>query len=143
MKNYLAGVMAGVALLLPAAAFADTTPNSQLIQLYTQLVALLQQELQLLQQGSAQATTLAPTSLTGAAPFTVLFTVTGLTGQEAIDFGDGAFTGSTGCTRVASGNCDLSKGAVHTYAFPGTYYARLERGKGPTFLATSTITVTK
>lgn len=142
MKKYLAGIAIGMA-LVPVAAFADTAPNAQLLQLYTQLVALLQQELQLLQQGSTQAATLAPASLSGAAPFTALFTVTGLTGQEAIDFGDGAFTGSTGCTRLPSGNCDLSKGAVHTYLFPGTYYARLERGKGPTFLATSTITVTK
>lgn len=142
MKKFMATTILGLLFLLPSSAWADTSAaNSALVQLYTQLVALLQQELKLLQT-SAQSVPLTPTAITGTAPFTVLFTLDRLTGKEAVVFGDGHSTGSAGCVRNTYGWCNLqAKELVHTYQFPGTYAAVLIRGDARTVVSTSTVTV--
>ncbi len=121
MKKTIAGVIAVVALAVPVAAFAD---NGQLIALYQQLIQILQKELGILQQGLL---TISPQS--GPAPFTATFTVNNPLGTEAIDFGDGHSTGSSGCVKNTQGFCDLSKPVQHTYTLPGTYKVSLYRGE--------------
>jgi hypothetical protein len=134
MKKIIVGVIAALALCVPVAAFAD---NGQLIAIYQQLIQLLQQELGILQNGSL---TISPTS--GSAPLTVTFTVTNSQGTEAIDFGDGHSTGSSGCKQNTPGFCDLSKSVSHTYQFPGAYKVTLYRGaNGAQIVTTQTVTV--
>ena len=133
MKKTLAGVVVAAALCVPVAAFAD---NGQLIALYQQLVAILQQELNILQ---AKALTVTPQ--TGPAPFTATFTLNNPLGNEAIDFGDGHSTGSSGCTTNAGGYCDLSEPVTHVYQFPGTYTVTLYRGANTSAKVVMTTTV--
>jgi hypothetical protein len=134
MKKIVAGI-AAAAVLVPAAAFAD---SGQLTALYQQLIQLLQQELSILQN---QMLTIAPAS--GPAPLTSMFTVNKPNGTESIDFGDGHATGSSGCPRNSQGYCDLSKPITHTYQFPGSYKVTLYRGADPgaTVVTTETVTV--
>jgi hypothetical protein len=121
MKKTIAGLVAAAAFCMPAAVFAD---DGQLISLYQQLIQLLQQEIQLLQQNIL---TISP--VLGKAPLTVTFTLNRALGTEAIDFGDGHSTGSSGCPTNAQGYCDLSKPITHVYQFPGTYKVTVYRGQ--------------
>lgn len=134
MKKTIAGVVLGLALCVPVAAFAD---NSQLIALYQQLVQILQMQLGILQ---SQVLTIDPNN--GNAPFTATFTLNNQTGTEAIDFGDGHSTGSSGCPTNAKGYCDLSKPVTHTYQFPGAYKVSVYRGPADTAVVIATQTVT-
>jgi hypothetical protein len=135
MKKTIAGFVAVAALATPVAVFAD---NGQLVALYQQLIQVLQQQINLLKQGTV---TVSPQS--GKAPLEVAFTVVDPIGSEAIDFGDGHSTGSDGCEKNAKGFCDLSKSVSHTYQLPGTYKVTLYRGTGKdaTIVGTQTVTV--
>lgn len=128
---------------VPVFVAADTSSAnmSQLVALYTQLVQILEQEITLLQNPAHASLSFSPTS--GAAPFIAIFTVNNTSGTEAIDFGDGHSTGSSGCTKNAQGWCDLSKPTVHTYQFPGTYTVTLydHVGSQAQIVSTSTVTV--
>jgi hypothetical protein len=134
MKKTIAGVVLGLALCVPVAVFAD---NSQLISLYQQLIQMLQVQLGVLQ---SKVLTITPNS--GTAPFTATFILNNQTGTEAIDFGDGHSTGSSGCVTNSKGYCDLSQPLTHTYQFPGTYKVSVYRGPADTAVVISTHTVT-
>lgn len=131
MRKKIAIGIAVVVLTVPVATFAD---NGQLIALYQQLVQILEQELGILQN---EALTIDPS--TGPAPLTSTFTIPHPTGTEAIDFGDGHSTGSSGCKTNAQGFCDLSQPVSHTYQFPGSYKVSLYRGTD--VVMTKTVTV--
>ncbi len=118
MKKHVAIFVTSALMLMPAFAAADTTQD-QLASIYTQLIGLLKQQIQLLQQ--SKHPTLSILSAKGSAPFTAVFTVADRTGTESIDFGDGVSTGTQGCTKNAFGWCDLSSSVSHTYRTPGTY----------------------
>ncbi len=136
---------AAVLLLTPVFAAADTNSANaaQLVPLYTQLVALLEQEIGLLQNPGHASLSIWPSS--GVAPLMVTFILNDSSGTEAIDFGDGHSTGSNGCLKNAQGWCDLSKPIGHTYEFPGTYTVTLYDHPSATSIntiSTSTITAT-
>jgi hypothetical protein len=120
-------IVLAVSILLFAApvwASADTgAADAQLIALYTELIALLQKELTILQNPSEPSLVVAPTS--GMVPLQVSYTITNTSGTEAIDFGDGHSSGSNGCAKNAQGYCDLSQPIAHLYQFPGTYTVTL------------------
>jgi hypothetical protein len=129
MKKTLISGIVGLALVLPVAAFADSR-SEQLQALYTQLVALLTQELALLK--GAQAPALNPALLvidqpSGKAPYSALISLPERDGTETVDFGDGHATGTQGCTVNAKGWCDLGQQVAHTYQYPGTYTVTLYR----------------
>ena len=127
-----------VVFAVPVFATADIGGSStQLISLYTQLIQLLQQELTWLQNNKLS---IAP--LSGSAPLTSVFTLNTQTGTEAIDFGDGHSTGSSGCVKNAGGYCDLSKPVSHTYALPGTYKVSVYQSINGTSKVIGTQTVT-
>jgi hypothetical protein len=134
MKKTIAGVIVVAALAIPAAAFAD---NGQIVALYQQLIQILEQELGILQN---QALSISPSQ--GSAPLVATFTVNKSTGTEAIDFGDGHSTGSSGCTTNMQGFCDLSRPITHTYQFPGKYKVTLYRGGGESAIAVASQIVT-
>jgi hypothetical protein len=137
MRKKIAIGVAAVVLAVPVFAAADTNVQAQLISLYQQLIQILSQELGILQ---AQVLTISPQG--GSAPFTATFTLNNPKGTEAIDFGDGHSTGSSGCTKNAQGYCDLSKSVEHTYSFPGTYKVTVYMGSGKNAQAVATQTVT-
>ena len=128
---------------VPVFAAADTNVQTQLISLYQSLVQVLQKQLQLLAGPSKGVLQISPQS--GPAPLAVTFTLQTVQGNEAIDFGDGHSTGSSGCTKNAQGYCDLSKPVTHQYALPGTYKVSLLRTVGATVetVTSSSVTVTK
>lgn len=130
MKKYLVSGLVGLALIVPVAAFADSR-SEQLQALYTQLVALLTQELALL-KGQQITPALNPALLVidspkGKAPYSALITLPERDGTETVDFGDGHATGTNGCALNAKGWCDLGRDVAHTYQYPGTYTVTLYR----------------
>ena len=129
-----------VVFAMPILAAADTDMQTKLVNLYQQLIQLLQQELTFLQNKHASMT-ITPSS--GAAPLIVTFTVSNTAGDENIDFGDGHSVGSSGCAKNAQNWCDLSKPVMHTYQLPGMYTVKLfDKGKDLHLLSTAMITVT-
>ena len=151
MNKKLITCLIGLSFLtLPLAASAqmsaasDTNTNASLIALYTQLIHLLQEEIQLLQGGShvpppsPTPTPSGDTALTadpssGPAPLAVSFTGTGVKGgtQYIIDYGDGQNSGPLAALDVCmhlsdgSGGCPKAQ-ASHTYAAAGMYTATLQ-----------------
>ncbi len=124
MHRKIALAIGIMVLAAPALSFADTgAANAQLVALYTELIALLQKELVILQNPSEPSLVVAPTS--GTVPLQVSYTITNTSGTEAIDFGDGHSSGSNGCVKNAQGYCDLSQPIAHLYQFPGTYTVTL------------------
>lgn len=132
-----------VVFALPVFAAADTSVQTQLVTLYQSLIQLLQKELSLLIGPSKASLQVTPPS--GPAPLTVTFSLQSPQGNEAIDFGDGHSSGSSGCAKNAQGFCDLSKSVTHEYALPGTYKVLLLRTVGTTAetVTSSSVTVTK
>jgi hypothetical protein len=122
-----------------ASAAVATGNTDKLVALYTQLVQLLQQELAYLQGKSHSSVSAIPSS--GAAPLSVVFTVSNSSGTEALDFGDGHSTGSGGCTKNAGGYCDLSHPITHTYQLPGAYTVSLYDALSGTSKVVQTMTV--
>jgi hypothetical protein len=133
---------AGIAVLaVPvfASAAVATGNTDRLVALYTQLVQLLQQELSFLQSAPHPSVSVMP--LSGPAPLVVTFVVGNRSGTEALDFGDGHSSGSSGCSKNAGGYCDLSQPIVHTYQLPGTYMVSLYDAVSGTSKIVSTMTV--
>jgi PKD repeat protein len=137
---------------LPGAVFAETTPatsNSSLIAELTQLVQVLEQELQqLLTQGKPASAQKEPASvpsnpsftaspISGAAPLYVSFFVNAHQVSDEVDFGDNSSPEpfDEGCSSP-SNICDVS----HTYTLPSVYIATLKDSSG-NVLASQTITV--
>jgi hypothetical protein len=146
MNKKIALALVGVLFVAPVAVSAATN-TSQLESLYTKLIALLTQELQLLKQAQSAQTgpQLVIDSPHGTAPYSALISLPHLDGTEAVDFGDGHSTGSNGCVRNAGGYCDLKHDLAHTYQYPGTYTVTLYRHpagqKDATIVTKATITV--
>lgn len=128
MRKTIATALVTASFVLPSIALAADN-SAQLIPLYQQLVALLTQELSLLQAQKDQAgePKIEIDSPSGKAPYTVLIHLPSLNGTEALDFGDGHSTGSNGCILNAGGYCDLAHDLVHTYLYPGSYSLTLFR----------------
>jgi hypothetical protein len=141
--NKKLGILLVSALIVAPVAVSAATNTSQLESLYTQLIALLKQEIALLK--GASASNLVIESPRGTAPYAALIKLPQLDGTEAVDFGDGHSTGSNGCTKNAQGYCDLKHEIAHTYQYPGRYTVTLYRHpagqKDGVIVTTSTITV--
>ena len=143
MTKKIAALLGTALFLIPALAAAETVQNDKLISLYSQLVQLLQTQLDLLKSLPQPTLDISPT--TGKAPLEVVFTLLNGRGTEAIDYGDGYTSGINGCARNALGWCDLSLSKIHTYALPVTYTATLYMHPTPSTLkalGTTKITVT-
>lgn len=146
MKKHIARLLAIAVLAVPLSVFADTVPtrDSQLEALYRQLIELLQREIVYLNSIPVAALAIEPTS--GKAPLDVVFTVLNISGTEAIDFGDGYSSGSTGCARNSKGWCDLTLSKPHTYRLPGNYVVSLYSHPTPTtqkLIGTTTVSVSQ
>ncbi len=134
------GILLVCALFVAPVAVSAATNTAQLESLYTQLIALLTQELALLKLKNTSAPQLVIASPRGTAPYAALITLPELDGTEAVDFGDGHSTGSNGCAKNAKGYCDLKHDIAHTYQYPGTYTVTLYRhaaGKPDGFVVTT------
>jgi hypothetical protein len=144
-------VFAGLGLFMlasPLAVSAQTTDasNAGLIAILTQLIGVLEQELQQLiaqhQSAPTQPTTtgsgLAVTPTSGAAPLSVFFSEPAQAAQDRIDFGDGPPLEILGHDCASPGN--LCSG-THIYTSAGTYTAMLKDSSG-NVLSTTMITVT-
>lgn len=148
MKKYLLGLGIAAFIAVPLFASAEMTSGSMTLEgLYTQLIALLNQELTLLKASAASApATAASLSIspnTGPAPLMVTYTVTNPEGDESLDYGDGHSTGSMGCTRNEKGFCLFTSPVNHYYQLPGTYKISLcDKGKDLHLIATTSVTVT-
>ena len=149
LNKFVAPMVGLVILVLPLAvsaqtviASSSTSANSSLIALLTQLVEVLEQELQLLLVQHGTPTTvpapqpsvhLSATPSSGPAPLAVSLVGTGATGgqQYIIDYGDGGNSGPLAAIDVCmhlsdgSGGCPKVQ-ASHTYTYRGTFTAMLE-----------------
>jgi PKD repeat protein len=150
-KQLVTAIVASLLVLSPALVSAQTTgvsSNASLIAVLTQLVQLLEQELQQLiaaQQGSTQngPALLTATPINGAAPLTVEFHINpSEASADQITFGDDKTNVETlgdgpgnSCGDPNDSEC------AHTYTMPGTYTAQIYDVKSEV-LGTATITVT-
>lgn len=123
--NKKLGILLVCALFVAPVAVSAATNTAQLESLYTQLIALLTRQLELLKNAGPSQLVIA--SPRGTAPYAALITLPELDGTEAVDFGDGHSTGSNGCAKNARGYCDLKHDIAHTYQYPGTYTVTLYR----------------
>ena len=145
MNKQLAALLSTALIAAPALAFADTSRDTQIAALYSQLIHLLRQQISVLQGKVATPSnaTVSWEPKTGAAPLTTVFSVENGSGTETLIFGDGTWNGTYSCTKNKLDFCDLSKPIAHTYKYPGSYTVQIfsHINDIPALVASTTIVV--